>query len=237
MRPPAAGTIDAAGRYTPPSYLTADSAEVTVTARLEDNPAAAGQRPSDGDPRISATADAGKRSAGHQWNADLDRPPGRGGRQSGHPVCARRGSERCFGAGNPSLGVLGPTTCERTARRLPLAPSPTCAVLYPVHRRGLCCREAGNSRTETAVLLNTAGVTSNPVAHQGEMGRYCRWAARAATTPTMTRAATPIVDCCSGTLGALVEDNSGRAVPAEQQPRAGQERSRQRSATRSCSRD
>ena len=33
-----AGTIDASGRYTPPSYLTADSVQVTLTASLADSP-------------------------------------------------------------------------------------------------------------------------------------------------------------------------------------------------------
>ena len=32
------GTIDANGQYTPPTYLTADSAQVTVTASLADSP-------------------------------------------------------------------------------------------------------------------------------------------------------------------------------------------------------
>ena len=31
------GTIDANGQYTPPSYLTADNVQVTVTASLTDN--------------------------------------------------------------------------------------------------------------------------------------------------------------------------------------------------------
>ena len=205
------GTIDAAGRYTPPSYLTADSTEVTVTARLEDNPLLRASARVTVTPGFLQPLTPENAALGTNGTLTLTGRLAEAGGRAGIRFQLAAAPNDAFGAGNPSLGVLGPTTCERDSKAFTtcsvtyLAPSfiPSTGVVY-------VAAQAGNSRTETAVLLNTAGVTSNPVGHQGEMGPLLPLGSSGGNNGDFDARGNTIEDCCSGTLGALVEDNSGR---------------------------
>jgi hypothetical protein len=66
------------------------------------------------------------------------------------------------------------------------------------------------SRVATAVLVNTAGVTSNPATHQASLTSSVLLGSSGGNNADYDMRGSQIVDCCSGTLGALVEDASKR---------------------------
>jgi hypothetical protein len=70
---------------------------------------------------------------------------------------------------------------------------------------------AGKStRTATELLLNTNGVTSNPIAHQGLLPTLMPLGSSGGNNADYDARGNTIADCCSGTLGALVQDSEGR---------------------------
>jgi hypothetical protein len=73
---------------------------------------------------------------------------------------------------------------------------------------------AGASRTHAAVLLNDAGVQSNPAAHQAgsgsSLGAEIPLGASGGNNADFDLTGNTVADCCSGTLGALVQDDAGR---------------------------
>ena len=71
---------------------------------------------------------------------------------------------------------------------------------------------AGDSpaKTEAVVLLNTAEVSSNPAGHQGQLATPILLGSSGGNNNDFDANGNTIVDCCSGTLGALIEDGSGR---------------------------
>ena len=106
-----AGTINASGQYTPPSYLTADSVQVTGDGDAEVEAERDGERGADGDAGLSAAADAGERGAGRERNADDDRLPGRG-RRTARESLTRCRARRAGSSGGQ--GSLGATNCTRS---------------------------------------------------------------------------------------------------------------------------
>lgn len=206
------GTIDASGRYTPPSYLTSDRADVMVTARLQSNPA------------IAATARvaiaAGFLEPLAPENAALG-PEGtlavtaKLAEAGGHAGIRFALADSAAGVSG-GLGTLGGTSCEHgdhafTTCTVTYTAPPNLAgtgVTYLVALAG--ATGAGTSRTETEILLNTAGVTSNPVGHQGLLPTLMPLGSSGGNNADFDAHGNTIADCCSGTLGALVEDSSGR---------------------------
>jgi hypothetical protein len=69
---------------------------------------------------------------------------------------------------------------------------------------------AGVARTHAALLLNDAGVESNPAAHQANLGAEIALGASGGNNADFDATGNTVVDCCSGTLGALVQDDAGR---------------------------
>ena len=126
------------------------------------------------------------------------------------PVCARE-----YGGGlGGGQGTLGPTTCQRSSKAFT-----SCTVTYtaPVDDRGDRCDLPGGQRptdrrprTESEILLNTAGVTSNPAAHQGQLPTLMPLGSSGGNNNDFDAHGNTIADCCSGTLGALIQDNSGK---------------------------
>ncbi len=60
------------------------------------------------------------------------------------------------------------------------------------------------------MLVNTAGVTSNPATHQAQFPASVALGSSGGNNADYDTRGEQIVDCCSGTLGALVEDASKR---------------------------
>jgi hypothetical protein len=200
------GTITATGQYTPPSYLTADRAEVLVTATLESGFKASAVltlTPGFLQPLTPENAALGANGqvtitgylaeAGGATNVSF----------------ALAGSAAGQGAG---LGTLSSPVCQRDGQTFTsckvtyTAPAqiPATAATYIVATAG-----ASTSRTVTEVLLNTAGVSSNPAMHQAQLPTAMQLGSSGGNNNDYDTQGNQIVDCCSGTLGALIEDGGG----------------------------
>ena len=70
-----------------------------------------------------------------------------------------------------------------------------------------------SSKTATEVLLNTAGISSNPSTHQTELSTPILLGSSGGNNndydTTVQNATTYITDCCGGTLGALIQNTGG----------------------------
>jgi len=205
-----AGNIDSEGRYTPPSYLTGDTAQMIVTAQLESNPAVRASARVTVTPGFLQPLTPENAALGPDSTLTLTGRLAEAGGNKGIRF-SLAASPNGASAASPALGALSATTCERDRKAFTActvtytAPAaiPSTGVVYVV-------AIAGTSRTETAILLNTAGVTSNPVEHQSEMGPLLPLGSSGGNNGDFDAHGNTIEDCCSGTLGALVEDNTGR---------------------------
>jgi hypothetical protein len=201
------GTISASGQYTPPSYLTADRAEVVVTAIVTTNP----------NLRSSTllTVTPGFLQPLTPENAAL----GANGSVNLTGVLAEAGGSASinFELASSGQGSLGPTTCQRDNKAFTsctvtyTAPSSvqatgTTAVIATVSNPA----SGAGTKASSVVLLNTVGVNSNPAAHQGQMPATVALGSSGGNNTDYDTHGSQIVDCCSGTLGALIEDANRR---------------------------
>ncbi len=209
-----AGSISTSGQYTPPSYLTADSAKVTVTATLASG-SGAGTTAS-----ATVTVTPGFLEPLTPENVALGANgtvivTGFIAEAGGSTGIAFTTSSSANGSGG-GQGSLGTTSCSRNANEFthcsvtysaPATISAT-ASTYIIGTVG-----SSSSKTSMQVLLNTAGISSNPATHQVQL-----------TTPILLGSSggnnndydtivqggqTYIQDCCGGTLGALIQNSGG----------------------------
>ncbi len=232
-----AGSISASGQYTPPSYLTADRAEVVVTATLEANPSV----PVSSEASSVLTVTPGFLQPLTPENVAL----GARGSVAITGLLAEAGGTDGIrfelageptgqsGGGIPS-GSLSTGRCQRDSRAFTsctvtyTAPAAveTTGVTYVVATVDGASSSAGSgpgaglgsglesnleSRISAAVLVNAAGVTSNAAAHQGSLAQSAALGSSGGNNQDYDTRGNQIVDCCSGTLGALVEDAGKRA--------------------------
>jgi hypothetical protein len=207
-----AGTIDAEGRYTPPGYLTADHAEVLVTARLAANPAVSAAARLTITPGFLQPLTPENAAVGPNGSITvIGKLAVAGGRAGIHFALASDAS-----GSEPGAGTLSPTTCDRSEKAFT-----TCTVTYTAPAALASASDVyiiatangaarGASRTAAAILLNSAGVTSNPVTHQELLPTLMPLGSSGGNNADFDAHGNSIADCCSGTLGALVEDNSAR---------------------------
>jgi hypothetical protein len=203
------GTISSGGQYSPPTYLTSDHVKVMVTATLKTNP--------DMKATSLLTLTPGFLQPLTPENVAL----GANGTVTVTGVLAEAGGgtgiqfalEDSPAGGGAGQGSLGPTNCQRGERAFT-----SCTVTYAapplVQSTGVTYVVAtvgdSKAKTETAVLLNTAGVASNPADHQGQLATPMLLGSSGGNNNDFDAHGNTIVDCCSGTLGALVRDGNGR---------------------------
>jgi hypothetical protein len=201
-----AGTITAAGQYTPPSYLTADRAQVVVTAMLSAGTTAS----------AVLTVTPGFLQPLTPENAAL----GANGQITVTGILAEAGGETgiSFALANTSAGnsggqgSLGSTTCTRSVSAFT-----SCSVTYTapgtVSGSGVTyvVATAGSSASKTSgeVLLNTAGVWSNPAEHQAMLASPAELGSSGGNNNDYDTQGTQVADCCGGTLGSLLTDTTG----------------------------
>jgi hypothetical protein len=209
------GSISQSGLYTPPSYLTADRAEVVVTATLAANPGL----------RASAvlTVTPGFLQPLTPENVAL----GANGAVSVTGFLAEAGGtagidfELASSATGQSggQGSLSAVSCQRDNKAFtsctvtytaPPAVQATGAtyVVATVGKSG--SGSVSSSRASSVVLVNAAGVTSNPATHQAQLPALVPLGSSGGNNSDYDTRGEQIVDCCSGTLGALIEDASKR---------------------------
>lgn len=201
------GTIDAAGEYLPPSYLTADQRSVVVTAT--------------GASGLSASAKLTVRPGFMQPLTPENLTVGANGQTTITGYLGEAGGDTGIefrlasspdgqGAGQ---GMLSNASCVRndrsftTCRVVFTAPSavPATTAVYVVATAG-----SSGSKTAAEVLLSSAGISSNPATHQAQMGGQILLGSSGGNNENYDASGNLVVDCCSGTLGALVQDSSGR---------------------------
>jgi len=204
-----AGSISATGQYTPPNYLSRDRVDVVVTAALKSAPNVRAES--------VLTLTPGFLQPLTPENVALG--PGGSVTVTGYLAEAGGANEIHFALSNtPSggsggEGSLGPVNCQRTHRAFT-----SCSVTYTaptnVSSTGVtyvvASAPGSSARTEAAILLNSPGVASNPAAHQTALAFPMLLGSSGGNNNDFDEKGNTIVDCCSGTLGSLVKDDSGR---------------------------
>jgi hypothetical protein len=205
------GSINANGQYTPPTYLTADRAQVTVTATLAANPSQRASSALTVTPGFLQPLTPENVALGANKSVVITGVLAEAGGSTGiHFELAGSASGQGVGEGR-----LSAASCQRESQAFT-----SCAVTYTapatVQATGatyVIARVDGdstNSKASSVVLVNTAGVTSNPATHQSPaLASLLLGSSGGNNTDYDTRGG-QIVDCCSGTLGALVQDASQR---------------------------
>lgn len=203
------GKINSSGQYTPPGYLTQDRTQILVTAALKSDPAIRSTS--------LMTVTPGFLQPLTPENAAIG--PGGSITVTGYLAEAGGTGDVHFALSkNPSGdgggdGTLSTPTCQRPRRGFTF-----CSVTYTappsVSSAGVTYVVAtvanSSARVETAVLLNASGVVSNPAAHQDALTAPMLLGSSGGNNSDFDENGNTIVDCCSGTLGALVQDASGR---------------------------
>jgi hypothetical protein len=206
------GTISATGVYTPPPYLTADSAHVTITGALGSGARATATlvltpgflqplTPENAaiGPGASLTVTGYVAEAGGTDGIDFalsNSAYGSGGGQGSLSArsCVRKANSGIFTY--CTVTYTAPATISQTA------------TTYIVASIG-----NSSSRESAIVLLNAQNVESNPALHQAELNAPIDLGSSGGNNEdydTSTRnGQTYVADCCGGTLGALVRDESG----------------------------
>ena len=203
------GHINAVGEYTPPGYLTADSVSVLITARLA------------ADPRINATARITVAPGFLQPLTPENVALGANGTVTvtGKLALAGGGTGIQFAVANTASGTgggqgsLGVTTCQHSSKAFT-----SCSVTYTAPPAItatdvtyiVASAPGSPARTDAQILLNNAGVNSNPAGHQGQLPALMPLGSSGGNNNDFDTHGNAIADCCSGTLGALIQDNSGR---------------------------
>jgi hypothetical protein len=202
------GTINTSGQYTPPPYLTANSVQVTVTATLSSSSTTASAAititpgflqplsPENvalgGGATVNVTGTIAEAGGSTGINYALaSSPTGSSGGQGtlGSPTCTRSSNAFTYCI----VSYTAPGTITATA--------PT----YIVATVG-----SSNSRISSEVLLNTAGISSSPTTHQDqEPAPVYLGTSGSNNNDYDTNSANQIVDCCGGTLGALIQSSGG----------------------------
>jgi hypothetical protein len=201
------GSITAAGQYTPPAYLTSDRAQVLVTATLSSNTAATALltvTPGFLQPLTPENA-----ALGANGQVTITGYLALAGGYAGISYALSNSASGSTGG----QGSLGSTICQRGSQAFT-----SCTVTYTapasVSATGATwvVAKAGSlpSRVAAEVLLNTAGVSSNPATHQAEASTPVPLGSSGGNNHDYDIQGNQIVDCCGGTLGSLIQDGSRR---------------------------
>jgi hypothetical protein len=207
------GTINASGQYTPPSYLTSDHAEVVVTAALEANPILRASAVLTVTPGFLQPLTPENVALGANGSVVITGFLAEAGGSAG--INFELSSSPAGQAGIPSgaQGSLSTVTCQRGSRAFT-----SCAVTFSapssVQTTGatyvVASVSGSSSRASAVVLVNSAGISSNPATHQAQSPAPVLLGSSGGNNADYDARGNQIVDCCSGTLGALVEDENKR---------------------------
>ena len=205
-----AGSITSSGQYIPPSYLTADSVRVAVTATLESNTASSTAATATAVLTITPgflqplTPENAALSANGQ--VTITGYLAEAGGSAGINYTLSNTSTGATG-GQGSLGLVN---CQRS-----ISTFTSCTVTYTAPATvaftgaTYVVATAGEvSRAVGELLLNTAGVSSSPTAHQAQTATPVSLGSSGGNNNDYDTSGNQIVDCCSGTLGSLIQDTN-----------------------------
>jgi hypothetical protein len=205
-----AGSISSSGQYTPPPYLTADSVKVTVTATIASG-TGTGTSAS-----ASVTVTPGFLEPLSPENVAL----GANGTVTVAGYVAEAGGSTGinYAVSNTATGSsggqgsLGSTTCSRSSTEFT-----HCSVTYTapasiastVSTFIVGTVSSSSSKTAAEVLLNTAGISSNPATHQAQLALPILMGSSGGNNNDYDTQNGQIIDCCGGTLGSMIQNSSG----------------------------
>jgi len=202
------GSIDpSTGQYTPPSYLSADAVQVKVTAVLRSNQAETASATITVTPGFLQPLSPENFAVGAGGSVQVIGYIAEAGGTTG---IGFKLADTPAGTGN-GQGSLGTSECTRSDKAFTF-----CSITYtapvtvtkPEAVYIVATAGGAQARESTLVLLNAEGVQSSPAAHQQQSGGIALGSSGGNNNDYDTRNGN-IVDCCSGTLGALVENSSG----------------------------
>lgn len=198
-----AGSINTSGQYTPPGFLTTDRATVTVTAHLASNPSLSASTQITVTPGFLEPLAPENVSLAPGGTITLT---GRLAQAGGHAAI-----RFAVTGGDAGAGSLSPADCEHTPTAFT-----SCTVTYTApaiidaKHVSYVVASTGGAKTEMAILLNPAGVASNPVEHRAALAWPMPMGGSGGNNDDLDAHGGAVADCCGGTLGALITDNSGR---------------------------
>ncbi len=201
------GTITAAGQYTPPSYLTADRAQVVVTASMNKAVIATSV----------VTVTPGFLQPLSPENAAV--PAGGQVMVTGTLAEAGGNDSISFVLANSSTGStggqgsLGEINCQRsiqafTTCTVPYTAPAAIASTSPTWVVATVGRSA--SIVSSQLLLNSMGLASNPASHESAQSTPVLLGSSGGNNNDYDATGNQIADCCGGTLGSLIVDSTGR---------------------------
>jgi hypothetical protein len=199
------GSINASGQYTPPSYLTADRTEVVVTATLVANPSLRAYSVLTVTPGFLQPLTPENAALGANGSIAITGFLAEAGGTTGINFELANSPTGQSGG----QGTLSAASCQRDSKAFT-----ACTVTYTapasVQATGATYVVAtvggASSKATSVVLVNTAGVTSNPATHQAQLPATVALGSSGGNNKDYDSRGGQIMDCCSGTLGALVED-------------------------------
>ena len=204
-----AGSITSTGQYTPPSYLTSDRAAVVVTATLNSTPSVTATALLTVTPGFLQPLTPENAALGANGTLGISGYLAEAGGSMGINFALSNTATGSSGG----QGTLGVTTCQRSSQAFTqctvtyTAPSSVTATgaTYVVATAG-----TSPSKTAAAVLLNTAGIASNPATHQAQMASPMQLGSSGGNNNDFDTSGNTIVDCCGGTLGSLLQGSDSR---------------------------
>jgi hypothetical protein len=215
------GSINASGQYTPPSFLTADRAEVVVTATLKANPSLRASSVLTVTPGFLQPLTPENVALGANGAVTITGFLAEAGGTTGINFELASSPSGQVGSSGGTQGSLSAVSCQRDSKAFtscsvtysaPAAVQFT-GTTYVVATVGGALAGLGpgpGSKAASVVLVNTAGVTSNAATHQAQLPATMLLGSSGGNNADYDTRGEQIVDCCSGTLGALIEDSSKR---------------------------
>jgi hypothetical protein len=201
------GTISSTGQYTPPPYLTADHSQPIVTATL--NPATTATALLNVTPGFLQPLTPENVALGANGQTTITGYLAEAGGND-EISFALSGSSTGSGGGQ---GSLGSTNCQRSSQAFTFcsltftAPSSVTST-SPTYIVATVANSASKDTAE--ILLNPQGVSSNPVSHQAQLPTPISLGSSGGNNNDYDTQGNQIVDCCSGTLGSLIQDSDNR---------------------------
>ena len=220
-----AGSITPDGLYTPPSYLTEEAVSVSVNATLASQPNATANRASDTavltvTPGFLQPLTPGNLALGASGTATISGSMTEVG-GSGAIRFTLATNTTGTAAAVSDLGTLSDQHCVRGSVSGANPAYTVCSVTYtappvvPASGSVFILGSIVASGTPnpilswTRVLLNAAGISSNPVAHQARLSTPVQLGTSSGNNSDYDSSRGQLSDCCGGTLGSLLQDNSG----------------------------
>lgn len=204
-----AGSINATGQYTPPSYLTADSVQAVVKASLASDPSIAATSLLTVTPGFLQPLTPENVALGANGSVNITGLFAEAGGNTSINFDLASSANGTSGG----LGTLSSPSCRRSSQAFTsctvtyFAPATIAATgtTYVVATVG-----SSSTRTSTEILLNTAGVSSNPATHQAELATPMQLGSSGGNNNDYDSVKNQIVDCCSGTLGSLLKGSDNK---------------------------